>query len=169
MQAACKYKERSDLGHMQIHLSTPACCLLPAFQEEMWHLCCWASASPLHVFVIRPSGTQILLVFLKLSTFVLSQGSAYTAPGFSVSGLWKHYSPFSSPWKTVGNLLERKAIAWGSKWIQGRSRVVWAQVIYPPVSQSETVESVHHINQYTCGNHSWPGVHSLRNGFVTYS
>ena len=31
-------------------------------------------------------------------------------------------------------LLERKAIAWGSKWIQGRKRVVWAQMIHVPVS-----------------------------------
>ena len=63
MQAACKYKERSNLGSHEIHLSTPACCLLPAFQEEMWQLCCWTSESPLHVFVIGDSSsrTQILL------------------------------------------------------------------------------------------------------------
>ena len=71
MQAACKYKERSNLGSHEIHLSTPACCLLPAFQEEMRQLCCWTSASPLHVFVIGASSsrTQILLaVLLRQST-----------------------------------------------------------------------------------------------------
>ena len=63
MQAVCKYKGRSNLGSHENHLSTPACCLLPAFQEEMRHLCCWTSASPLHVFVIGASSsrTQILL------------------------------------------------------------------------------------------------------------
>lgn len=63
MQAACKYKERSDLGSHANPPEPPACCSLPAFQEEMRQLCCWASTSPLHVFVIGASSprTQILL------------------------------------------------------------------------------------------------------------
>ena len=54
-------------------------------------------------------------------------------------------------------LLERKAIAWGSKWILGRSRVVWAQMIHAPVSLTETMQIVHNIKWYTSGNPSWPG------------
>ena len=98
MQAGCKYKERRNLGLHEIHLSTPACCLLPAFQEEMWQLCYQISASSLRVFVIGASSPEHrycwLFVFLRQSTCVLSQQSTYTALGFCFSGLWKHYSPF---------------------------------------------------------------------------
>ena len=63
MQAACKHKGRSDLGSHANPPEPPACCSLPAFQEEMRQLRCWASASPLGVFVIGASSprTQILL------------------------------------------------------------------------------------------------------------
>ena len=125
----------------------------------MWQLCCWASTSPLPVFVIGASSSRYrwLFVFLRQSTCVLCQQSTYTALGFCFSGLWKHYSPFSSPWKSIRDLLEKKAIAWGSKWIQERSRVVWVQMIHAPVSPNETVKSVSNIKCYASGNPSWPG------------
>ena len=98
MQAVCKYKKGATWVHIEIHLSTPACCLLPAFQEEMWQLCYQISASSLRVFVIGASSPEHrycwLFVFLRHSTCVLSQQSAYTALGLYFSGLWKHDSLF---------------------------------------------------------------------------
>ena len=66
-------------------------------------------------------------------------------------------------------LLERKAIAWGSKWIQGRKRVVWAQMIHVPVSLRQCrLSSI--SNDTPLEIIAGQGVvHSLRNGFATCS
>lgn len=48
MQAGCKYKEKVGFTCKSSWAPQPAA----AFQEEMRQLCCWASTSPLHVFVI---------------------------------------------------------------------------------------------------------------------
>ena len=48
--------------------------------------------------------------------------------------------------------------------------MVWAQMIHAPVSLRETIQIVHNIKRYASGNLAGQGVvHSLRNGFITFS
>lgn len=85
--------------------------------------------------------------FCRQSTFVLSQQSSYTAPGYSFS-TWIMGGLLSFP-ALFGNLLERKGISPGenlflgvlsdwllsSSWIPGRSRGVWTQLQACPLHQ----------------------------------
>lgn len=126
---------------MQIHLSTPACCLLPAFQEQM-RLSLSKSSTCVcdRSFLFQNIDTVGCLFFCNNQLLFFPSGALFCS--FPAERL---HSPrrlsldcgnttilFSSPWKSVRDLLERNAIAWDSKWIQGRSRVLRAQMIHAP-------------------------------------
>lgn len=91
---------------------------------------------------------SIVFFPLKQSTFVLSQQNSHTAPGYSFSN-WIVGTLLSFP-ALLGNPLgtfpgEKLFLGvltgslHSSTWIQGRSRVVWTQVMRPPVSPNEAI------------------------------
>ena len=90
MQAVCKYKKGATWVHIEIHLSTPACCCLPRRDVAALLLSLNKSSTCVcdRSFLFQNRYCW-LFVFLRQSTFVLSQQSAYTALGFCFSGLWK--------------------------------------------------------------------------------